>query len=181
MHTEKIFLGAMKYQSILLPSELESLFRRDRNDVALEVFSEYRDGVEAVYEAHDKVDSGINQTEIIYVSKRIWVLYQVIVRVHGRMAVLVGFSLRDKRYHDWRTDGLMLKNLEEALPPEIVEDAKKSRIGGLPNLIAELKAQFILEARSIIGGSEMFKDSLTEIFDALKSNVEEPHNRDRLR
>ena len=179
--TETVSRTAMFYQSIMVPSEFESLFRGERNDAALRIFGEHEDWSNGIHEELGKIDNGLKQTEVLYVSNKMWGLYQVIGRVHGRMAVLIEFSLRDKQYHDWRADDVMHKFLAESVPSVKIEDAKERPLGGLHDLIVELKAQFILEARAIIGGSEMFKDSLSEIFDALKSNVDKPHDRDRPR
>ena len=54
------------------------------------------------------VKKRITGTEILFVSSRLWGLYDGITRAHGRIGMLIHQSFERNEYVDWRTDKIIL-------------------------------------------------------------------------
>ena len=137
-----------------------------------------KDWMQIVDKTLSDLEEQLSQTEILYVNSRMWLVYESIVRVYARFAVLTGTSVEKSRYHDWKSDSLMLKHLGEVLSPDQIENAKDMTFGGLPNLVVELKAQFISECRSLVAGQKQLEESVSKIGQILRRQVDKPNRKD---
>ena len=73
---------------------------------------------------------------------RLWLVYSTILAVHGRFGFLMGKSLEQHQYVNWKNDRLMNSHLESCLPRTVIDSAKGKRLGGLTFAIATLKVSF---------------------------------------
>ena len=92
------------------------------------------DGLQFFSDTEKTIRKNLSGSEVFYVSNRLWLLYETILRVHGRIGILIGFSLKDKKYRDWRYDEGMMSILAEALSSDRIDQAKSREIGGLHDM-----------------------------------------------
>jgi hypothetical protein len=85
----------------------------------------------------------------LYVSDRLWEIYSTLLTLHGRTAMLITMSFKDKRLYDWRADGSLNGTLRRSLEAGPIEAAKRMRTGGIDALVAELERRFQREAATL--------------------------------
>ena len=163
---------------ILTPMELDDCFSgRERPDIR-KIFETLGDGIQFFSDTTKTIENKLSGSEVFYVSSRLWVLYNTIFRVHARIGVLIGFSLKEKKYRDWRDDKAMMSILAEALSSDIIEQAKSRPIGGLNDILSWLIAEFVKEGSNVVRGSAAFEKSFSEILSVLKNQVADRYRRE---
>lgn len=110
-----------------------------------------------------------SERERLFSGERLWLRFSTFCRAHGRMAVLAQFSFEKETYVDWRTDHLMNSILGAILPADVLERAKKRRLGGFREVTGHLKAEFLKEAIRVMSGSQHVADSLSDVQSTLLS------------
>ena len=85
------------------------------------------------------------------------------------MAMLARFSFEKGTYVDWKTDDLMNTILSAILPANVLERAKRMRVGGFREVAGHLKAEFLKEAIRVMSGSQHVADSLSDLQSTLLS------------
>ena len=172
----KVGLGLL---SILTPEELDDCFGgRVRPDIR-ELFEAVGDnGFQFSLATTKTIEKKLSGSEVFYVSSRLWFLYETIRRVHGRSGVLIGVSLGEKKYQDWRCDEFMMSFLAEALSSDRIDQAKSRPIGGLNEILNWLMAEFIKEGSNVVRGSAEFEKSVSQIHSTLKDQVGDRYRRE---
>ena len=160
---------------ILYPNELDALFRGQQGNIAI-ALEKYND-LNFIADTAEAIKQHLNGSEIIYVSNRLWLLYETLFRLHGRIAYLIHQSLQQKKYLDWRSDTLVLDNLRRVFPVDQIDDAMSQSSGGAKHIVSWLKAEFIKESRSIVQGSSGLAQSVSEIHSILKNEIDDRHQR----
>ena len=158
--------------SFLTSKELDDCISGKARPDIRKIFEDLGDGVQLYSDTKEKIGKKLSGSEVFYVSSRLWFLYNTIVRVHARIGVLIGFSLKDKKYRDWRDDTLVMAALAEALPADRIDQAKSRTVGGLNDIIDWLIAEFVKEGSNVVLGSAEFEKSVSQIHSALKAEVE---------
>ena len=162
---------------MLTPEELDACVSGRESAGLRSVLEEHGDGVQIFAETTKNIGSQLSGSEIIYVSSRLWLLYETILRVYGRIGYLVGRSLRDGKYHDWKRDKPMMSILRQTLTNDQINSAKESTIGGTHDILSWLKAEFVKEASELVRGSRELAHSVSEIHGILKDEVDNRYQR----
>ena len=163
---------------IMTPQELDDCVSgRSRPDLR-KIFENLGDGVQFFAGKTKTIEDKLSGSEVFYVTSRLWFLYETIRKVYARTGILIHYSLKGKKYQDWRDDKLMMSALAKALPPDRIDHAKSRPIGGLRDILDWLKAEFIKEGSNIVRGSAEFEKSVSEIHSALKDQVEDRYRRE---
>ena len=157
------FGQVLTFMQILDPKQLDDAFRGVGKLRSL--LSKYEDIV-SLSNAIQRTERHLDGWEIIYVSARLWLIYETLFRTHNRMAGLVQKSMKERKYFDWRNDELLLREIKVVLAEE-----KVNSLIGSSNptpLINSLKAEFIEEARKLVRGSGEW-ESVDDIYQRLMS------------
>ncbi len=162
---------------MLTPEELDACVSGREDSGLRSVLEEHGDGVQFFSETTKSIRSCLSGSEIIYVSSRLWLLYETTMRVYGRIGYLVGRSVRDGKYHDWRNDKPMMSILRQTLSENQINSARESRIGGTHDILSWLKAEFVKEASELVRGSRELAHSVSEIHGILKGEVDNRYQR----
>jgi hypothetical protein len=131
--------------SILLASELDECFRGKRDIFIFGRLRRYREPP-LVAQTLQRIISTDVEDHRLYVSDRLWAVYSTLLTLHGRTALLMTASFKDKQLNDWRSDGSLNGTLRKALDAGLIEAAKRMQTGGLNALIGELESRFRREA-----------------------------------
>ena len=107
---------------------------------------------------------------VLFVSSRLWHLYESLLQLYGRLAFLLGRSLGDRIYRDWRDD--------ESLKTLIEEFSQRGEHSGHEDLVnievndieVWLRAEFVTEAERFLSGVD-FPDALQERVEALRAEA----------
>ena len=163
--------------SILTSEELDDCVSgRERPDIR-QTFEALGDGIQFYSDTTKAVEKELSGSEVFYVSSQLWLLYNTILRVHGRIGILIGFSLKGKKYRDWRGDKLMMAALAEVLSSDRIDHAKSRPVGGLTDIIDWLIAEFVKEGSNVVRGSAEFEESVSQIHSALKAEAENRYHK----
>ena len=145
---------------------------RERPDIR-KTFEALGDGIQFYSDTTKTVEKELSGSEVFYVSSRLWLLYNTILRVYARIGILIGFSLKEKKYRDWRGDKLMMAALAEVLPSDRIDHTKSRPVGGLHDILNWLIAEFVKEGSDVVRGSAEFEKSVSQIHSTLKGQVED--------
>ena len=99
----------------------------------------------------------------IFVSERLFTIYNCMIRVHGRLGFLVSQSMKSGEGRSWRRDPVMEEIVLSIFPREVWEQVARLKFGGLRSLIALLEQQFIVEAKKSMRGFEKLADTVAEV------------------
>ena len=104
----------------------------------------------------------------IFVTDKLWRIYEALIRVYGRLGSLVSQAATKKEEVNWRTDDLMKSIVEEIFPNDAFAtiQAQKASIQTLVNL---LQREFIVEAQKVMQGSELFYETTKEVHQIIES------------
>lgn len=134
--------------SVLLASELDECFRGKRDISIYGKLGRYK-ALPLVAQILQSIIPANVQDCRLYVSDRLWAIYSTLLTLHGRTAMLITASFKDKRLNDWRDDGSLNGTLRKALDAGLIDATKRMQIGGLNALIGELEDQFRREASTL--------------------------------
>ncbi|MDE0094277.1 MAG: TIR domain-containing protein [Gammaproteobacteria bacterium] len=143
------YLGAMTTLYVLTARELDDLFqgRRDWKGELAYMLEEYRDDSFFISKIAE-INKPLTGVEELYVSKRLWELYQRILQVHGRIGVLLQQSFSNGSYVDWRKDKATLTLLSQYLDDKRLTAATTRTLGGMREVVDWFVNEFLNEARS---------------------------------
>ena len=165
--------------AILTANELDACVSgRERPDLR-SVLEIHIDGPQFFVDTTTEIRSKLSGSEIFYVSSRLWILYETIFSVHGRIGYLIDRSLKEKRYHDWRRDKHMNSILRRALSEGQINGATQKTIGGANDIISWLKAEFVKEGGTLVRGPRELAQSVSEIHGILKNEIDDRYRRSR--
>ena len=170
LEVEREFADLMFCEWCVLSEELDkSVKQRNSNDKTFKKLRQYENDVDVV-RMHSRVkECG---AEILFVSIRLWSIYNAFRRVHFRFGYLAHRSLKEKKYRDWKNDTFMFANiLDGVVDVETLENAKGQKFGGLTSIVNRLKAEFIHEARGSAIGSDEIVQSVAEVASSLRRDV----------
>lgn len=164
---QEVYSNVVFLHNILTPNEIAINIKRQNNPTINHIFDEYKD-ISFVMEKQKKIDQNLTGTEILYASDKLWSLYQTILQVHGRAAVLIQHSLSENEYQDWRQDELMLSAVKDMIPEEQLSSTRNRPMGGLNDLLNWIVAEFIKEGSSLLQRPMELEKSVPEIYSLLK-------------
>ena len=107
------------------------------------------------------------EADRLFVSSKLWLLFFVIRALYGRAAILIRTSFQEKKYNDWRGDGLLNQLLGEVVAESIIKGAEEQATQGLQVLIWHMESEFIAEAARIMSGVHSFADNISQLQTAL--------------
>ena len=151
---------------IMTDDELKGLFQDGRRDT-ISILDNYKDWVTLSNEFHNTAKADLCGTEELFVTPKLWMLYESIRIAYGRLAFLTSESVKKNIFKDWKNDRTIVELFRNGLSNERTEEGRKRIAGGFPFLANELRKQFVLEAQSIIHGRAQFEESVTVAFDTL--------------
>ena len=154
---------------LFLPEEIDERIKSKSSGTIWEILDEYKDQ-SFLLKMADTLREFSNNTERLFVSDRLWILYMTTVRVCFRYAILLNKSIKNDKYVDWRHDDVFISNLQQALSNEIIDAAKDKKFGGLHNILTYLEAEFLKEGRSVIG-SKRFSEAFSDIQATLNLSI----------
>lgn len=134
--------------SILLASELDECFRGKRDIYIYGALQRYKE-LPLVAQTLQSIIPAHIEDYRLYVSDRLWGIYSTLLTLHGRTAMLITVSFKDKRLNDWRDDGSLNGTLRKALDAGLIDAVKRMQTGGLNVLIGELENKFRREAATL--------------------------------
>ena len=162
---QEVYGDAFFLLDILTPKELNSAFQQSSNAQVQAILSNYSD-YELLSKAVFSTADHLEKWEIIYVSARLWLIYETLFRTQNRIAGLMHQSLEQRKFKDWRTDDLLVKQAMVLLNEEEFKRLTRS-ISPKP-LINSLRAQFIEDARKIVRGANEW-ETVDDIYTRLMS------------
>jgi hypothetical protein len=127
--------------TILLPTELDACFRGTMSSSFYDAIRRYADNLYVAQKMQAIIPMDVERHRL-YVSDRLWSLYQVLITLHGRSAMLLTTSHKDGKLHDWRNDAPLDGFLRQMLGPGLVDAVKGMQTGGLSALVGELENKF---------------------------------------
>lgn len=133
---------------ILLPSELDDCFTGISSNTFFESISRYHDNLLVAQKVQSALPIDVERHRL-YVSDRLWSLYQVLITLHARSAMLLTLSHKERKLHDWRNDSPLDALLRQVAGPGLVDVVKSMSAGGLSFLIEELENKFRREAATL--------------------------------
>ena len=113
-------------------------------------FQDYRN-LDHMNDKMSRFNDPVAEETRLFVGERLWLQFFTIRGVYGRYMMLTHMSLKKRKYHDWRHDGLMMQHLNRCLTPEAVEEAKSRAMGGVQLAVKYLKDGFLKEAVRVMG------------------------------
>ena len=173
----EVYSGAVTITLLFLPDEIEESLKGKRPGI-LQMVKDYED-ITFIKEKFREIQRKTSGTEVLFVSSRLWLLYNSILRVHARLGILLNQSMKDRKYQDWRNDKFMESILGEVLTADKIKEAKQNRLGGINNIINWLKAEFVQEASNLVRGSREVAHSVPEIYETLRrqSQIEDRYSK----
>lgn len=170
LDVESEFADLMFCEWCILPQELDEIVKqRNSDDKTFNKLIRYGTDYDAESMHRRAKESG---KEILFVSVKLWNYYNTFRRVHFRFGYLIHRSLNEKMYHDWENDTFMFANiLNDVVDVDTIKDAKAQRFGGLTSIANHLKAEFILEAKRAVLGSDEIVQSVAEVASSLQYDV----------
>jgi hypothetical protein len=145
---KKEFSEVTLVDSVLPASELDECFRGKRDISIYGTLGRYKAPPLVAQTLQSIIPANV-QDYRLYVSDRLWTIYSTLLTLHGRTAMLITASFKDKRLNDWRDDGSLNGTLRKALDTGLIDAMKRMQIGGLNALIGELENQFRREASTL--------------------------------
>ena len=170
LEVESEFADLMFCEWCILSEELdECVKQRNSDDKTFKKLKQYENDCD-VERMHSRTkESG---TEILFVSIKLWNLYNAFRRVHFRYGYLIHRSMKENKYRDWKNDTFMFSNiLDGVVDVGTLENAKGQKFGGLTSIVNRLKAEFILEAKRAVFGSDEIVQSVAEVASSLRRDV----------
>ena len=148
---QDVYSGAMTALNLLTPGELDEVFhgRRVGNGAMAYMLEEYRD-ITFLNSRNERIEEPLAGAEELFVSERLWDLYGRIVQVHGRIGFLLHRSFESRSYVDWREDETTLSMLSAFLDDRRLSAARSRTIGGINEVAAWLRQEFLSEARNLM-------------------------------
>ena len=165
LEIEREYSDLVFVNDILVPEEIRDFFTSGRIKKYL---ADYCD-TEAVAKKVERLNQLTSERERLFSGERLWLRFSTLCRAHGRMAMLAQFSFEKGTYIDWRTDEFMNTILCAVLPADVLERAKRMRVGGFREVTGHLKAEFLKEAIRAMSGSQHVADSLSDVQSTLLS------------
>ena len=162
---KKEFADLLFIDSILLPSEIDNLFKPNGDPKLQSYFATIKG-----YQQQDTIMTKWNnsraealETEQLFVSARMWQIFFVSRALYGRVAFLFRESIKEGRYIDWRNDERLGKMLASVLPETRIEQAKMMTLQGLEWLVITLHTEFLEEAEKIMSGVPSLSKSIADM------------------
>jgi hypothetical protein len=134
--------------SILLASELDECFRGNKDIFIYGTLRRYKELPLVARSLQSIIPANVEDYRL-YVSDRLWAIYSTLRTLHGRTAMLITASFKEKRLNDWRDDGSLNGTLRQTLDAGLIDAVKRMQIGGLNVLIGELENKFRREAATL--------------------------------
>ena len=148
LELKKEFSDVTAVDSNLAASELDECFRGKRDNHIFGTLQRYKKPPHVAQTLQHIIPDNVEDCRL-YVSDRLWEIYSTLLTLHGRTAMLITMSFKDKRLNDWRADGSLNGTLRKSLDPGPIDAAKRMQIGGLNALIKELENKFRREAATL--------------------------------
>jgi hypothetical protein len=145
---KKEFSEVPAVDSVLPASELDECFRGKRDIPIYGTLRRYRHPPLVAQTLQSIIPVNV-QDHRLYVSDRLWAIYSTLLTLHGRTAMLITASFKDKRLNGWRHDGSLNGTLRKTLDAGLIDAAKRMQTGGLNVLIGELENKFRREASTL--------------------------------
>jgi hypothetical protein len=142
------FSDVAKAEASLPAGELDQCFRGQRDNGIFQALHRYRKPPHVAQALQRIIPHDVEDSRL-YVSDRLFDIYSTLLTLHGRTAMLITMSFKDKRLYDWRTDGSLNGTLRKSLDAGPIEAAKRMPLGGIKALIAELESRFQREAAAV--------------------------------
>ena len=173
------YFAGLGLLGIMTPKELDDCVSGRATPPLRKTFEALGDDATQFYaDTMKTVMNNLSGSEVFYVSSRLWFLYETIHMVYGRIGFLIGYSLEEKKYRDWRDDKVMMSILAEALSSDRIDHAKIRTIGGLNEILNWLIAEFVKEGSDVVRGTAEFEKSVSQIHSTLKVQVEDRYPRE---
>ena len=189
---EREFAPLVAAEMILTDRELSELFwdGGNKNEKLEGVFQMYST-FEKITQKIDDNDAGnfamqlalamgsvpyVQEESKIFVTDKIWRVYEAFITVYGRLGFLVTQAATKKEEVDWRTDDLMKSIIEKNFSKDAFATIQIQKTS-MQTLINLLKRQFIVEAQKIMQGSELFYETTKEFHQIIESVDADSKNR----
>jgi hypothetical protein len=148
LELKKEFSDVTLVDSNLPASELDECFRGKRDIGVFGTLQRYKKPPHVAQPLQRIIPADVEDHRL-YVSDRLWEIYSTLLTLHGRTAMLIAMSFKDKRLNDWRADGSLNGTLRRSLDAGAIDAAKRMQVGGLNALIGELENKFQREAATL--------------------------------
>ena len=158
LRVENEFLPLANIVSITTDDEINDIVRGKGSSTERAIIERYSkfDFVEKLI--YPDTQSSVTR-ERIFVSEKLWKIYNSIVAIHGRLGILVSYGIRDKKDLNWKNDTLMVQNIEGIISSEDWKNIQKMTLSGFNTLAEMIRQEFILEARKTMRGAEEFNSA----------------------
>ena len=157
--------------TIFMAKEIVAAFRGEKFPGIIENVEGFRQ-YNAAASRLSKTGANEAEKDRLFVSAKLWSIFYIMRAFYGRTAVLVHFSFEKKEFQDWRQDKLLDSILTNALPAQVIQNAKALPAQGLQTLIAHMENEFLVEAARVMSGVHSFSESISQLNLALTVDKE---------
>ena len=138
---------------------MDNLVRGNGPSEALAVVRQFSDFRAIVEKAGLSKSSGTSK-ERIFVSDKLWKIFNALTGIHVRLAILVSYGIADEKDVNWKNDKLMVRIVEEVIPAADWKLIQQMRLSGFKTLAEMIRQEFLAEARKTMRGTEEFSVAL---------------------
>jgi hypothetical protein len=156
------FGSLINFETIFLPSEISDAFERGKHPQIMKWVEDYREETRVNMKL---VKAGGSETEKcrLFVGDKLWMTYYAFRAIILRIAYMTNMSFQKNKYRNWREDEPSLNLLAAVLGRPVLDQALKSELPALTNVLASLEGQFLAEAMRIMSGSKVYADSIADV------------------
>ncbi len=159
LRVENEFSSLVGIVNITTDVEMNDLVRGkgpSKARAAIERYSEINSVLEMIYQ---DTKSSVTR-ERIFVSEKLWKIFNSLVTIHGRLGILVSYGVRDQKDVNWKNDTLMIQVIEGIISSEDWKKIQNMPLSGFNTLAETIRQEFILEARKTMRGADEFNSAL---------------------
>ncbi len=183
LRLEREFAPLVATELILTEKELNELFWNNgiENETREEVFKRYSSFEQITQKigGNDIADPAMQlafamdttprvQEELkIFVTDKLWRIYEALIRVYGRLGFLVSQAATKKEKVNWRADGLMKSIIEKIFQVDALAIIQNQNVS-IQTLVYLLHEEFIVEAQKVMQGTELFREKTEEVHEIIE-------------
>ena len=180
----KKFAPLLAVEYVLTVQELNELFRSKgvKNKILNEVFNNFSSSQKIVQIMDNNKTDELAATIVhtmggsprvqdesrIFVTDKLWNIYDGFVRVYGRFGYLVSKATTSNSEINWRTDHLIKQTVEKNFSPEVWTEIQTDNLP-LHTIIVLLQMEFIAEAQSVFRSLDVFSETTHEFHNMLET------------
>jgi hypothetical protein len=155
--------SAILFDAMITSEERQNSFKQDTHSSSniLEIVNDFR--TETYQNNFITKDNAEIDKCRLFCGDRVWFIFFTYRALLLRSGLLISWSFRDKKYHDWKQDSIIEQLLSEVIGKEKFAALQKETFGGLTQASSYIESEFLKEAAYIMSGSKIMAENLSDI------------------